>query len=145
MRLVGLLQRYCGPIEASLAHYYPGMDLATEWRSRRWRKLLNLIDWLPRNSPYIEAVANDDEVAASLVDEPSGSGPRMSEWSPEREATVDAVDRLGNVLQAIVAVAGVKPPSVTRMPRPDTAFDRELRRRRQQRHLDLVAMVLPPT
>jgi hypothetical protein len=108
--------------------------------------LLNLIDHLPRNSAYIEAVADDDELAERLADEQQEStGPRMSDWSPEREALADVVDMLGSVIQAVIAAAGVRPPTVSRSERPQTAFDRARKRRRDRRHLELVGMLLPPT
>lgn len=118
--------------------------MATEWRSRRWRKLLSFIDRLPRTSLYVEAVADDDEIADRLVDDETPSrGPRLSEWSPERDALADVVDMLGNVVAAVIAAAGVKPPQINRTRRPKTAFDRARQRQRVQRHHQLVARVLP--
>lgn len=67
----------------------------------------------------------------------------MEDWSPEREALADILDRLGNLVQAVIAAAGAKPPRVAPAPRPDTAVTRLRSQRRVERHHALVARVLP--
>lgn len=116
------------------------------WRTRRWRKLLNLIDGLPRNSAFVEAVANDEQAAQQLLQqqpEASAPGVRLSEWSPEREILADVVDRLGNVIQAVIAAAGTKPQRMAPAARPVTAVMRLRKQRRVEQHQRLVARVLP--
>lgn len=49
---------------------------------------------------------------------------RMRDWSPEMEILVAAVDRLGEVIRAVVAAQGGKPPKIPAMPRPRTASDK---------------------
>lgn len=139
--------RYGEAIEADLLKHY-GVDLAAEWQSRRWRRLLNLIDRLPRNSFLAEAVAADEDAAQAWLDsgaQPGDRGERFSEWSPER----DALERLGDTLQvavqAIVASTGQKPPAFKPAPRPVTEVERLRERRRILAHRALVARLLPST
>lgn len=121
------------------------LDLATEWRSRRWRRLLSLIDRLPRDSAYVEALSNDEEFAALFPadDTPGQPVRRMADWSPAVEMLTVIVDRLGEVVQAIAALGGVKPRKLPRAPRPVTAAERLAARRRREGHQSLVARVLP--
>lgn len=63
----------------------------------------------------------------------------MSEWSPERELLAVVVDRLGDVLRALVAVNGGKPPRVPPYPRPTTAWQRARNREAMRSHEALVA------
>jgi hypothetical protein len=126
------------------------LDLAVEWRSRRWRRLLNIIDRLPRDSAYIDALSQDDEFAAAYArdDDDSSAKPvrRMAEWSPSVEILTLILDRLGEVVQAVAALGGVKPRKLPRAPRPVTASERLASRRRHEGHKALVSRVLrkPP-
>lgn len=148
-RLAYLLARYGKAIERDLARVYPGTDLAVEWRSRRWRRLLNFIDGLPRHSQFVEAMADDEEAAAAFLDrEDQGDdahqrGPRLSEYTPEREALDAILDRLAEVTNAIVASSGVRPHKAKPAQRPRTATDRLRARRARASHERLVALVLP--
>jgi hypothetical protein len=122
-----------------------GLDLATEWRSRRWRKLLNIIDGLPRTSAFVNAMANDDEIADVLLEaaERQSSRPTLEEYTPEREA-LDAVrDLLGQVVAGLLVLNRQKPPRLKLVPRPETAIDRARRRQQLRRHESLVARLLP--
>lgn len=96
------------------------------WRKRRWRYLLLRIDHLPRNSAYVEAVSLDEELAAEAAKgpRPKAGGPRMRDWSPELELLTAIADRLGDVVQAVIAVQGGKPPRIRPLPRPQTATDK---------------------
>jgi hypothetical protein len=108
--------------------------------------LLNLIDQLPRNSRYIEALADDEDLATQVLaskEPPEPAGPRLSEWSPELAALTAIQDRLGEVIAAVIAAAGGRPPRLRPSPRPKTAADRVRLQQRQERHLALVARVLP--
>lgn len=86
----------------------------------------------------------DDEYAEEVLDEVERaplSGPSLDDWSTEAAYLAAVVDRLGEVVAAIVGSAGGKPPKIKPLPRPRTAFDRA-RRRRQLRAVDsLVAEV----
>lgn len=117
------------------------------WRDRRWADLLNLIDWLPRNSAYIEALSDDEEVAEQVLrapenKRPRGAGPRISEWSLEVEKMTDVIDRLGEVMVAVIASNGGKAPRVRPQQRPKTAIDRLRERKRYEHHKKTVARVL---
>ncbi len=116
------------------------------WRSRRWRYLLLRIDNLPRNSAYMEALSLDEELAAQAAKLPAPKGPpvRMRDWSPELEMLTILIDRLGEVIKAVVAVQGGKPPKIQPMPRPKTAAD-DLKdpRRQHQRILSKVMIAQP--
>lgn len=128
------------------------LDLATEWRSRRWRRLLNVIDRLPRDSAYVEALANDEELAEQMLRRDRGEEKkakrRLSDWSPTVEVLTAILDRLGELTQAVAALGGAKPRKVPRAPYPVTAFDRVRNRNRSERHRSLVSRVLrrePPS
>lgn len=117
-----------------------------EWRSRRWRRLLNLIDTLPRNSAYVEAITQDEEWASMILADPPDKTPprvRMSEFSPEVERLCDLVDRVTELIQTTVAVAGGRPKNVKPAPRPSTAVERVRKRRRESTHRSVVGRLLP--
>ncbi len=123
-----------------------GLDLATEWRARRWRKLLNIIDHLPRHSRYVEAVSNDERIAALLINEPEAAAQparRMSEYSVVVEMLSLLVDRISELIGAVAASRGLKPRRIPPAPRPETAMDRLRRRRRRSTHRRLVSKLLP--
>lgn len=141
-RLAVALTRYGRAVEADLA----GHDVAGLWQTRRWRRLLNLIDQLPRASLYVEALSLDPALA-SPRDPHDKAKPvrRMSEWSPDVELLSVAADRLADVVNAVASLGRAKPHKVPAMPRPVTASDRITTQRRQRRHSRLVARVLPGT
>lgn len=113
------------------------------WRSRQWRKLLNLIDHLPRSSYFIEAVSVDEEWAKAQTGDPKVRAERLSEWSPEVAMMANAFDRLGNLMAVMIAVAGGKPPTITPHPRPITASQRLERQRQDADHDALVRRLTP--
>jgi hypothetical protein len=123
------------------------LDLATEWRRRRWRRLLNIIDRLPRDSAYFEALTEDEELANRMASapEPEKRKPhrRMADWSPTVEILTAILDRLAELTQAVAALGGAKPRRLPRAPHPVTAIERVRSRRRQQHHESLVSRVLP--
>lgn len=105
-----------------------------------------MIDHLPRNSSYVEAMAMDEELALEVLRRPERKTPprrRMSEWSPEVELLSIAVDRLSELIQAIAAGHGAKPTRLTPQPRPQTAHEQVKYRERVRKHESLVARVLP--
>jgi hypothetical protein len=69
--------------------------------------------------------------------------PRLTEFSAEVAAIAAAVDRLGELIGALVAVNGGTPPKLQPYPRPVTAIERVRRRQRMEAHFDLVRRVLP--
>lgn len=117
------------------------------FRLRQWRDLLLLVDHLPRNSAFAEAMSEDEEVAeeylnATRGDKPKSARPRISEWSAEVERMTDMIDRMGEMIQAIVASNGGKAPKLRPQPRPKTAIDRVRERKRYEQHRKVVSRVL---
>jgi hypothetical protein len=124
------------------------LDLGEEWRARRWRRLLNLIDQLPRTSRYVEALSEDDELAAQVAQRPTELGPPrrlMSEWSADVELLSTLCDLTGQLIQVTVARGGGQARPIRPMPRPVTALQRARDRQRQQKHQSLVSRLLPPS
>ncbi|MER7331661.1 MULTISPECIES: hypothetical protein [unclassified Micromonospora] len=144
-RLAHLISRYGRAIERDLQRIYH-LDLGTEWRARRWRKLLNLIDGLPRDSAFVEALTSDEQWARSVLDNPPPENQparRMSEWSPQLEMLTNLYDAVRENTRAVIASAGGKPGKVLPAPRPVTALERARRARRWEKHRSVVARVLP--
>lgn len=110
----------------------------------RWAFALTLIDHLPRTSAFSHAVAKDEELAAALAGEPSGRREvPFTEWSPETEALAAVVNRLSEVVNAIVASAGGKPRPVKPYPHPISAADKVRAQRRREAALELEAQLFP--
>lgn len=107
-----------------------------------WRKLANLLDRLPLSSAYREAWSNDPEVADFLLDqpEPPPSRPQvpLSEYDTQTALLADVLDRLGDVIVAVVGSAGGKPPKLPPAPRPVTGVERARARRERLAHEALV-------
>lgn len=158
-RLAYLIDHYHDDLEYELQRIHR-VDLDEAWRARRWRRLLTLIDRLPRNTLYSAAVANDPEhvkllakemaarAAEARKDEDGPTGPSLSDWSPELDMLAHIADKLDRLIYTTVQVAtngksGEKPQP---HPRPQTALARELRRaereRRQAAHDQLAARLL---
>ncbi len=68
----------------------------------------------------------------------------MRDWSPEMEILVAAVDRLGEVIQAVIAAQGAKPPKIAPMPRPKTATEKLRDPRRQHQKILSKVMIAQP-
>ena len=71
-------------------------------RRRRHRLLLNVIDGLPRNSHYGEALAMDTELAKMQQgqgDSKRTPRPPMRDWSPEVEVLAAIFDRMNAFIQ----------------------------------------------
>jgi hypothetical protein len=159
-RLIYLVDRYRDALEVDLQSQYR-IDLVAIWRQRRWRFLLNLIDHLPRNTWYHQAVLDDPEHVQALIDaemrqeqeksegaEPAG--PPLHTWSPELEAITNVLDAVRGVSHTVAAVnseKGKTPQPPKPSPRPSSALDRARKKakaeRKQARHESLVARMLP--
>lgn len=143
-RLAWLLDRYGDHIAADLR--VRGVDVHDLWRGRLTpRELLNLVDHLPRTSHYQDALAQDDEVHDGTVTAPSGQpkGPPLTEYSPEVEALSAVIDRLGEVINAVLAAGGGKPKLVRPWQRPVTAADRRRAREREAANEALEQQLFP--
>jgi hypothetical protein len=130
-------------IEADLHHEY-GLDLLDFFRGQySWRKLENLIRRLPSWSLTTEAMANDDDLAEVMADQPQGpsTGPRLSEYTPEAARLDVLTDRVGELIGVVMQVAGGNAPRLRPARRPDTALARAEKRRVDKRMGSLVAEV----
>jgi hypothetical protein len=125
------------------------LDLTAEWRSRRWRRLLNLLDGLRRTSHTHEAMTDDEELAElhlererkGLVPDKKKQHRRMSEFTIEAELLSYVVDRLGELIVAQAVGRGARRRKVEPMPRPDSAIHRVRQRRARNHHQYTVARV----
>lgn len=107
--------------------------------------ILDFLAHLPRTSEYHAALADDEELAARLADEPPQpvGSPPLTEFSPEVQVLAEVRDLLAAQLAVLVKVNGGKPAKVKPYPRPVTALQRMRLRARFSRHRDLVKRVLP--
>lgn len=138
------MDRFGDAIEYDLA--VRQVDLVTEWGKRRFRYLLNLINHLPRNSAYVQALTDDDEWAEQVLASAQSNRPahpRMQDWSPELELLTSLYDRVGELVRVSVAATGSRPKRLQPAPRPVTALDRARARRRKAQHQRLVTTMLP--
>ncbi|MBF9135328.1 hypothetical protein I0C86_41495 [Plantactinospora sp. S1510] len=94
----------------------------------------------------MQALTDDDEWAEQVLRLPQAERRPtvpMAEWSPEVERLTDLLDRVGDLIRAVVASAGAKPKRMQPAPRPTTALDRARARRRRATHNRLVNVLLP--
>lgn len=116
------------------------------WKTRRWRKLLNILDQLPRTSAYVQALAIDEELAeqrlADLPDRKPVWTRDHREYTAEVEMLSAVFDRLGELVRVTAAMRGAKGGQPQPAPRPMFAIDRVLRRRRRESHDSLVSRML---
>lgn len=105
-RLFFYVSRFRDAIEADLA--FRGISFGRLWRLRQWRKLLNLIQNLPPNSLFNEALWNDKETVVAMTaamkdrqeEDERPPGPRISQVSEEAR-------RLGEVVSLVRWLGGV--------------------------------------
>jgi hypothetical protein len=109
------------------------------WKSRRWRKLLNILEHLPRTSAYAQAMATDEELAAEVAKLPESD--RTAKWSrsyrdysPEVEMLSALFDRLGELVRVTAAMRGGRGKQPQFAPRPESAIERVRRRLAQDQH-----------
>lgn len=147
IRLVAWLgkREYRAAVERDL-HEVHGLDLTEEWQSRRWRRLLNLVDGLRRTSHLQDAMTQDDELADALLerdkgDEDDGPRRRMVEFSVEAELLSTVADRIGELIMVTGAGRGIRARRVPPMPRPVTAMHRARDRYARRKHTFTVARV----
>lgn len=149
-RLTYYLSRYASQIEVDFSREYNGIDLGELWRSRKWRKLLNHIDRLPRASLFYSAVADDEEHVAMILEAEErnpdlkkvGSAPHLSDYTPVVERLDILIDHVDGVMGAVVAGAGGKPPRLVPRPRPETAYERVAHRRRSAQQQQIASRML---
>lgn len=139
-----LVDRYGEAIFADLADR--GFDLVRLWAERRFDAILTIVDHLPRNSAYMQALTDDDAWAEAVIDLPQSDRPpsvRLADWSPELEMLTNLYDRVGELIRVTAMAAGSRPKRAQPAPRPRTALDRVRARRRKAQHSLLVSVLLP--
>ncbi|MER5608335.1 hypothetical protein AB0F93_00065 [Micromonospora tulbaghiae] len=146
-QLVGMLSKaaYRNAVERDLRETHR-LDLGQEWRARRWRRLLNLIDGLGRTSHLHEVMTQDDELAEAVLKAESKGDEvkptrRMREFGPDVEVLSTIADRLGELIVVTGMTKGVKPRRAEPMPRPETAYHRARERWVRRKHNYTVARV----
>ncbi len=119
------------------------------WRSRRWRKLTNILEQLPRTSAYAQALATDEELAQEIARLPDSELDRPGEWTrshrdytAEVEMLTAVFDRLGELILVSAASRGARGKPASPGPRPANAIEKVRRRLTRERHDNLVARVL---
>jgi len=132
---------------------YPGTDPYTLWRTRAWRKLLNLIDHLPQNTWYHAAVSMDVEHAMMVLEAQERAerlgqpgppkGPGLQTWSPEVAELVGLRDDVRNQTAVIVKSNGGNAREPKPLPRPATANETARLRKRMRDHDILRRRMLP--
>jgi hypothetical protein len=126
-----------------------GLDLLTEIRQRRWRKLLNMIDRLPYSSHYRQEMLNDPEFARAIVERQAKQNTPTKGGIPVREYTQE-VDLLRTLIVAVRALQatvsgalGGKPGRIEPPPGPITLLRQMENDVRRAAHESLVDRVLP--
>lgn len=120
------------------------------WRSRRWRRLLDLIDQLPAASRFAEAVASDPEHMEQIVAHQEANpetrgpkGPRLSEYTLTVERLDTLIDEIRQLTAAVIVVNGGNAPKFQPQPRPGSVEVAEIKhRRRLAQHEELTRRLL---
>lgn len=121
------MERYGAQLEADLQQVY-GLELGLLWRNRRWKRLLRLVDNLPRNSRFAAAVANDEDHVRAVIKATEGqpktsSAPSLADYTLESELLMEVVDLLQSNIHAVLAGAGAKGlGKIKPRRRPETAY-----------------------
>lgn len=125
------------------------LDIGVLWRNRESARALDLLEFLPPTSHYVNAVAQDDELAAELAkhesdEKPASSGPSLTEWSAEVQhlaVIADALLSLRALFLQANGAKGVTPPSP--LPTPQTARQRVKRAERNAVREHVMSKLLP--
>lgn len=119
------------------------------WRARHFKRLLELIDHLPGDTYYAQAVASDPTHAEMMAKEQGRSrdwAPPMATWDQHCELLATLNDKVEQLFLATIA-ANSKPgsakPKFQPYPRPRTMLSKAKRNSARQKHQALVARVLP--
>lgn len=137
------MERYGEAIAADLA--FAGWDVLDLYDSGRWAFTLNLIDHLPRTSAYVQALAEDEELAADLPPE-VGAGRRAMphrEWSPEAEIMAGVYNRVGDLIDVLAQVNDNRPPRLERWPGPVSAWQKVQSERSRAAVDEMAAKLFP--
>jgi len=155
-RLAYLVDHYHDEIQVDFRVIYRE-DIDALWRARRWTYALNLIDHLPVDCWYTEAVSNDEEhakmVAEAMAERRGGDdddkpkGPPLRHWNQQASMMAELIDAVREVNHTNQQIAGGKPGDFKSYKRPTTAIDRAQREAtntvRKARHDALAKRLLP--
>lgn len=144
--------RFARELEADFARLYPQHSLTGLWQARRWRYLLLLIDHMPQDTYYHQAISLDPDHAKMIVEARKRSksegekwAPPMHSWSGEVEAMtkiLDAVRGLQHTLVAVNSEKGKSPKPPKPFPRPRTILEKMEYEDRRERHESLANRIL---
>lgn len=147
-RLYRYLSRYRVAIQADLLEVY-GLDLAAEVGSRRWRRLLELIEAIRRPSRLSDARAQDEDLAQAILDA-EDAGAEIPPWAPDgdefgltHQLLSQLVDITGTISPTIAQVTGGKGKPPKPIARPTTALERARERRREEMQRDVMRLFAP--
>lgn len=120
------MNRYGAELESDFQQKL-GLDLGAMWRARKFARISRMIHWLPRDTHFSNAVANDDEHVRAVLKasegQPSKPSISLAEWSVEAEILSDIFDSLGQNTNATLAAGGAKNlPKVRPRSRPETSY-----------------------
>lgn len=152
-RLTYILAKYWQALEYDFAAKLPGTDVGELWRSRRWRKLLNLIDHLPQDTWYSHEVSQDVEHAMMLIQAqerakragiaPPPAGPSMATYSPEVERLDRVIDAVNFGAHKVAGTNGYKGEAPKPQQRPTNAMEIARYRLKMEAHDRLRRRMLP--
>lgn len=140
-----LVGRYGDAIRADLRSRYQ-VDMLDFLRGTLTAEaLLDYLRHLPRTSAYHQALAQDEELAEKLANDPDSKPgpPPLTEFGPDVQVLAELRDLVASLIAVTIKAHGGKPSKVKPYPRPDTAIQRARRRARFRQHQSVVARVLP--
>lgn len=140
-----LVDRYGDAIRADLQARYQ-IDMLDFLRgSLTAEAFLDYLRHLPRTSAYHQALAQDEDLAERLANDPDSKPgpPPLTEFGPEVQVLAELRDLVAALIAVTVKAHGGKPSKTKPYPRPETAIQRARRRARFRQHQSVVARVLP--
>ncbi|NMW64587.1 hypothetical protein HHJ78_03345 [Mobiluncus mulieris] len=129
-----------------------GVDVSAEYKARRWRKLLVLIDQLPSASRFAQAYLTDENNSDRLAlaqleaekDTDNNHGSMsFREWDLQASQLAILIDAIHALNATVMAVGGGKPPHIEPFPRPQTAGEKALDKARAEAMDDFVNLITP--
>lgn len=116
------------------------MDLSEYLEQGRWKATLELVDELPWNSRFREAMLNDPEYADAIAehhlrqdpDESGDDGPRISEFGPVEQRLTTLIELSKAQLAWLQKSAGVKKPKPMKPEKPVTTLVSKMLEQKEQ-------------
>ena len=126
------------------------MDLSEWTESGRWRATLELIDQLPWNSRFREAMLSDPEYADAIAEnqlaqddseKKADDGPRISEYGPVEQRLTTLIELNKALLMWTQKQAGVKSPKrIPPEPAPRTLVNVLVTKKEQEQGLEVAKL-----